>query len=115
MPRRAPPSSRPRTCTRAATSIPRSASRSRATTPARLTPDRSGGDDLRVRMLREARAAARLTHPHIAGVYDVLEHDGHAIIVMEYVEGESLRARLARGRLSIDELVAIGRQLASAL
>jgi tetratricopeptide (TPR) repeat protein len=66
-------------------------------------------------VLREARAAARLTHPHIASVYDVLEHDGRAFIVMEYVEGESLRTRLQRGTLSADQSIAIGRQLASAL
>jgi eukaryotic-like serine/threonine-protein kinase len=66
-------------------------------------------------ILREARAVARLTHPHIASVYDVLEHDGHAFIVMEYVEGESLRARLQRNVLTPDETIAIGRQLASAL
>ncbi len=66
-------------------------------------------------ILREARAAARLNHPRIAGVYDVLEHDGRAFIVMEYVEGESLRARLQHVRMKPDEVIAIGRQLASAL
>jgi eukaryotic-like serine/threonine-protein kinase len=66
-------------------------------------------------ILREARAVARLTHPHIASVYDVLEHDGHAFIVMEYVEGESLRSRLQRQALTADETIAIGRQLAAAL
>ena len=46
-------------------------------------------------VLREARAVARLTHPHIASVHDVLLQDGRAFIVMEYVEGESLRSRLS--------------------
>lgn len=72
-------------------------------------------DDAQAGVLREARAVARLTHPHIASVYDVLEHEGRAFIVMEYVEGESLRSRLLRGALSPDEAIAIGRQLASAL
>jgi serine/threonine-protein kinase len=49
-------------------------------------------------VLREARAAARLTHPHIASVYDVLLQDGRAFIVMEYVEGE-LRSRLSAASL----------------
>jgi eukaryotic-like serine/threonine-protein kinase len=72
-------------------------------------------DENQTGLLREARAAARLTHPHIAGIYDVLEHDGRAFIVMEYVEGASLRSRLLRGSLSPDEAIAIGRQLADAL
>ena len=67
------------------------------------------------RMLREARAAARLNHPNIAAVYDVLQQDDRTFIVMEYVTGESLAARMARGRLPLDEVRAIGRQLASAL
>ncbi|HYM21894.1 MAG TPA: tetratricopeptide repeat protein [Vicinamibacterales bacterium] len=67
------------------------------------------------RILREARAAARLNHPNIAGVYDVIEHDDRTFIVMEYVEGESLAARLRRGLPPVDEVRAIGRQLASAL
>ena len=66
-------------------------------------------------LLREARAAARLNHPNIAAVYDVLEHEGRTIIVMEYVQGESLRVRLMRGRVPIEQVIAIGRQLASAL
>src|SRR5262245_35649652 len=71
--------------------------------------------DVRSRIMREARAAARLNHPNIPAVYDVLEHDGRMFIVMEYVEGESLAARLARERLPLDQVRVIGRQLASAL
>jgi tetratricopeptide (TPR) repeat protein len=67
------------------------------------------------RVMREARAVARLTHPHIAGIYDVLEQDGRAFIVMEYVEGISLAAHLASGPLPPAEVRLIGRQLASAL
>jgi tetratricopeptide (TPR) repeat protein len=71
--------------------------------------------DSHTRVLREARAVARLTHPHIAGIYDVLEQDGRAFIVMEYVEGISLAAHLASGPLPPAEVRLIGRQLASAL
>jgi tetratricopeptide (TPR) repeat protein/TolB-like protein len=71
--------------------------------------------DEQANILREARAVARLTHPHIASIYDVLEHGGRAFIVMEYVEGESLRARLSHTVLSPDQTIAIGRQLAAAL
>lgn len=80
----------------------------------RLTKGEPGAED-EASILREARAAARLTHPNIASVYDVLEYEGRAFIVMEYVEGESLRARIQRVALSPDETIAIGRQLASAL
>jgi len=79
----------------------------------RLTKGEPDGDEAGI--LREARAAARLTHPNIASVYDVLEHEGRAFIVMEYVEGESLRSRLLRGSLSPDETIAVGIQLAAAL
>jgi tetratricopeptide (TPR) repeat protein len=80
-----------------------------------LTDSEHQPGDVRSRIMREARAAARLNHPNIAGVYDVLEHDGRMFIVMEYVEGESLAARLAHERLALDQVRAIGRQLASAL
>jgi serine/threonine-protein kinase len=74
--------------------------------------DTHGGHE---RILREARAAARLTHANIAGVYDVLEEGGRTYIVMEYVEGVSLSAYLAAGPRAPAEVRSIGRQLASAL
>jgi tetratricopeptide (TPR) repeat protein len=80
-----------------------------------LTSEGSASPDGYTRVLREARAVARLTHPHIAGVYDVLEQEGRTFIVMEYVEGISLAAHLASGPLPPDEVRSIGRQLASAL
>jgi Flp pilus assembly protein TadD len=51
---------------------------------------------LRERLLRDARAAAALAHPNIVGVYDVLEEGGTAYLVMEFVSGETLDARLKR-------------------
>ena len=81
----------------------------------RLTAAASGAPDDNARVLREARAVARLNHPNIAAVYDVLQQDGRTFIVMEYVEGESLSARMARERMPIDHVRLIGRQLASAL
>ena len=51
----------------------------------------------RERFLREARIAARLSHPHIVPIHSVEEPDGLALYVMAYVEGESLGHRLARG------------------
>src|ERR1035438_6152971 len=49
---------------------------------------------LRNRLLRDARAAAVLKHPNIVGIHDVFEDGGHAYVVMEYVEGDSLSALL---------------------
>lgn len=80
-----------------------------------LLDSREKSADVRTRILHEARAAARITNQHIAAVHDVIEHDGRAFIVMEYVEGEPLAARLRRERLSIDEVITFGRQLVSAL
>jgi serine/threonine-protein kinase len=69
----------------------------------------------RARLMREARAAAALNHPHIAAVYDVLENDGHVVIVFEYVEGETLAARLARDVLPVPAAIDIACQIAGAL
>jgi serine/threonine-protein kinase len=75
----------------------------------------AGSTEDRQRLMREARAAASLNHPHIAAVHDVLDIDGQVIVVLEYVEGETLSARLARGPLPIAEAVEIAWQLADAL
>jgi hypothetical protein len=80
-----------------------------------LLSDGSGADHLRAQVIREARAAARITHANVAAVYDVVEHDGRAFIVMEYVEGESLAALLRRGPLPPERVVALGHQIADAL
>jgi eukaryotic-like serine/threonine-protein kinase len=71
--------------------------------------------DARAQLLREARAAARLTHPNVAAVHDVLDIGGETVIVFEYVEGETLATRLSRGRLSVGEAIRIGIQLADGL
>ena len=65
--------------------------------------------------MREARAAAALNHPHIATVHDVLDVDGKVIVVFEYVEGDTLAARLQRGPMSVAEAVEVAWQLADAL
>ena len=79
-----------------------------------VTPARSGPDGHR-RLLKEARAAATLTHPNIAAVYDVVESDGEAHIVMEYVRGETLSQRVRRGPLPAAAALEIGIQLCDAL
>lgn len=71
--------------------------------------------DGRQRLMREARAAAALNHPHIATVHDVLDVDGQVVVVFEYVEGDTLSARLQRGPMTVAEAVEITWQLADAL
>ena len=80
--------------------------------PASLT-HRSANSSARFQ--REARAASRLSHPHICAVYDVGEHDGVHFIVMEYLEGESLAERLRRGPLPPPELLTHATDVADAL
>lgn len=77
----------------------------------------SRGDtgDLKPRVLSEARAAARIKHPNVAAVHDIVEDGPDAFIVMEYVEGQTVARLLADGPLPIRSVVTIGRQLASAL
>lgn len=63
----------------------------------------------------EARFAAQLSHPHIVTVYDFLEYEGLAYLVMEFVDGPTLAGLLQHGRLPPDEVRHLLRQLASAL
>ncbi len=60
------------------------------------------------RFAREARAAGRIHHPNVIDVYDVVEHEGSTVIVMEELHGETLAARLAReGRFAVDAALAL--------
>jgi hypothetical protein len=80
---------------------------------------RAGADpELLRRFDREARAASALNHPNIVQIYDVgvaAGQSGEHYVVMEYVEGETLRRRLAGGPLPIPELLDLGAQLADGL
>ncbi|HYX86103.1 MAG TPA: serine/threonine-protein kinase [Gaiellales bacterium] len=83
----------------------------------KLLADHAAEDDaFRARFAREARIAARLSHPNIVPLFDAGEHDGRPFIVMEYVKGETLADTLAReGRLPPDRVVDIGRQCCAGL
>src|SRR5262249_56483675 len=69
----------------------------------------------RARFEREARAVSQLNHPHICALYDVGRSDDAEFLVMEYLDGESLAARLARGPLPLDEALDYAVQIADAL
>lgn len=67
------------------------------------------------RILQEARAASRLTHPNVTTIYEVGEQDGAEFIVMEYVEGTSLAVHLREGPLPLGKALSIAQQVAAAL
>jgi serine/threonine-protein kinase len=67
------------------------------------------------RFIREAQAAAALDHPNICTVYEVEEQDGQAYIAMAYIDGKSLKARIAQGPLKVDEALEIAVQVAEGL
>jgi serine/threonine protein kinase len=81
-----------------------------------LAAEMARDPDLRGRVLREARAAARLSHPHITNVYDYGEAaDGTPYVVMELVDGQSLAQRIASGPVPWRSAVRVAAQVASAL
>jgi serine/threonine protein kinase/Flp pilus assembly protein TadD len=67
------------------------------------------------RFLREIQIAARLSHPHILTLIDSGEADGLLYYIMPFVQGESLRDRMIRSKLPLDEALQIARHVASAL
>ena len=80
----------------------------------RISPALRADAESRQRLWKEAEWASRLNDPHIAAVYDVIDDGGEVFVVMEYVEGETLRHRIGRP-LSIAEFLSIATQCAAAL
>jgi eukaryotic-like serine/threonine-protein kinase len=72
-------------------------------------------EDLRARFEREARAVASLKHPNICTLYDIGLQDGAGYMVMEFMEGETLADRIAKGALPLDQALKFATQIADAL
>jgi Tol biopolymer transport system component len=82
----------------------------------KILPDVLAADpQFRDRFDREARSISQLEHPHICALYDVGDQGGTAYLVMQYLEGETLADRLAKGALPIDQALQIATQIADAL
>jgi len=72
-------------------------------------------EDLRARFEREARAVASLNHPHTCTLHDIGNQDGTGYMVMEYMEGETLAARIEKGALPLDQALKFATQIGDAL
>ena len=71
--------------------------------------------DRLARFRREARTLAALNHPHIAAIYGFEENAGTYALALEFVDGETLADRIARGRIPLEEALPFARQIADAL
>jgi Tol biopolymer transport system component len=80
-----------------------------------LPPEVAQDADRLARFKREAQLLASLNHPHVASIYGLEEVDGQRFLALELVEGEDLKARLARGPIPVDEVFEIARQIAEAV
>src|SRR5215471_790686 len=81
----------------------------------KLLPPGPADDKARQRFLREARSASALNHPNIITIHAIEESEGRDFIVSEYIDGESLRARLDRGPLDFMQALYLGSQVCEAL
>ncbi len=81
-----------------------------------LAPHFAANSNARKRFLREAQAAAAVTHPHVVTIHAVDENNKTPYLVMEYVDGQSLRQKIdAEGSLELKEILRIGSQIAGGL
>ena len=78
-----------------------------------LPPHVAGSEQDKARFIQEAKAASALNHPNVCTIHDIQDHDGQMFIVMEFVDGQTLRERM--GSLSFKQAVEIGIQIADGL
>jgi len=80
-----------------------------------LPPEMRQDAEAHRRFIREARSAAALDHPFICHINEVAEAEGQDFIVMEFVDGQALRAKIGQGPLALEETLQIGMEVAEAL
>jgi serine/threonine-protein kinase len=80
-----------------------------------VRPETLAAEGARERFRREARAAARVSHPHICPLYEFDEDDGRPYLVMELLDGEPLSSRIAREPIPVDEALALADTMLDAL
>jgi len=80
-----------------------------------LPPATLDDETARARLLREARLASKLNHPHVCTIHEVGEAEGRTFVAMELVEGRSLSALVSHGALPAEQVLRFGEQLADAL
>ncbi|GEM_PF-2068636 len=81
-----------------------------------LSPDLASNEEMRARFIREAKIQARLNHPNVVNVHNLIEYKGRLLLVMEFVEGRTLDEIIQeRGALPYTEAVRITRQVLDAL
>jgi len=74
----------------------------------KVLPEHVASDpDLKQRFEREAKTISSLNHPHICTLYDIGSQDGIDFLVMEYLEGDTLAQRLAKGALPLDQVLQV--------
>ena len=82
----------------------------------KVLPAKAASDpNFRRRLLREAKSISQLNHPNICTLFDVGSHEDVNFLVMEYLEGETLAARLGRGPMPLPEVLKYAIQIADAL
>lgn len=80
-----------------------------------LPPAMQRDETAHKRFIREARSAAALDHPYICQIHEVAESNGQDFIVMEYVDGQSLKERIEKGPMQLDEVLPLAIEVAEAL